>query len=182
MNYFKDFGSIEKIEEFIKATDALHGKSQFNKDKLPDQYADIIKKYTEETDKMYRKFDYDTALYEILNNIPDKETSVVKLIKYQNELFGYVTYKNPKFKNTGLVLSMDTKYSPRVDVYMLDSGEVMTYKVAKALYQKNPFDPNSIIKFYSEERQKSKKVDGEWVKLPEKELWITNYIIKNTDL
>ena len=65
---------------------------------------------------------------------------------------------------------------------MLDSGEIITYKVAKALYQKNPFDPNSILKFYAEERQKSKKVDGEWIKLPEKEPWITNYIIKNTDL
>lgn len=182
MNYFKDFGSIEKIEEFMKAIDALYGKSQFKKDKLPYQYAEIIKKYTEETDKTYRKFDYDAALCEIFNSIPDRETSVTKLIKYQNELFGYVTYKNPKLKNTGLVLSIDSKYSPRVDVYMLDSGEVATYKVAKAMYQKNPFDINSIIKFYSEERPKSKKVDGEWVKLPEKENWITNYIIKQTEL
>lgn len=182
MNYFKDFGSIEKIEEFMRAIDALHGKSQFKKDKLPDEYAEIIKKYTEEIDKTYRKFDYDTALHEILNSIPDRETGVAKLIKYQNELFGYITYKNPKLKNTGLVLSIDSKYSPRVDIYMLDSGEIVTYKVAKALYQKNPFDANSIIKFYSEERPKSKKVDGEWIKLPEKENWITNYIVKQTEL
>jgi DNA polymerase III alpha subunit len=182
MNYFKDFGSIEKIEEFMKAIDALHGKSQFKKEKLPDEYAEVIKKYTEETDKTYRKFDYETALYEILNSIPDRETSAAKLIKYQNELFGYVTYKNPKFKNTGLVLSIDSKYSPKISVYMLDSGETVIYKLAKALYQKNPFDVNSIIKFYSEERPKSKKVDGEWVKLQEKESWITNFIVKNADL
>ena len=182
MNYFKDFGSIEKIEEFMNAIDILHGRSQFKKDELPDQYAEVIKKYTEETDKVYRKFDYEAALYEILNNIPDKETSVTKLIKYQNELFGYVTYKNPKFKNTGLVLSIDSKYSPKINIYMLDSGEIVTYKLAKTLYQKNPFNANSIIKFYSEERPKSKKVNNEWVKLLEKELWITNYIIKNAEL
>jgi hypothetical protein len=166
----------------MKAIDALHGKSQFKKDKLPDEYAEIIKKYTEETDKTYRKFDYETALYEILNSIPDTETSAAKLIKYQNELFGYVTYKNPKFKNTGLVLSIDSKYSPRVDVYMLDSGEIITYKVAKTLYQRNPFDVNSIIKFYSEDRHKSKYVNGHYEKLSETEPWITSYIIKQTDL
>ena len=182
MNYFKDFGSIEKIEEFMKAIEELHGKSQFKKDKLPDQYSEIIKKYTEETEKMYRKFDYDTALCEIWNSIPDRATSIAKLIKYQNELFGYVTYKNPKLKNIGLVLSIDSKYSPKVDVYMLDSGEVMTYKIAKVQYQKNPFDVNNIIKFYSEERNKSKKVDGDWVKLPEKESWITAYVVKNAEL
>ena len=90
--------------------------------------------------------------------------------------------KITKFTGTGLVLSIDSKYSPRIDVYMLDSGEVVTYKVGKAMYQKSPFDVNSIIKFYSEERPKSKKVDGEWIKLPEKENWITNYIVKQAEL
>ena len=179
MNYFKDFGSIEKIEEFMKAIDALDGKSQFKKDGLPEDYADVIKKYTEETDKLYRKFDYDTALREIWHAIPDRETSIVKLIKYQNELFGYISYQNPSLKNTGLVVAVDVKYSPKVTVYMFDSGESVTYKLQKVLYQKNPFDENTIIKFYAEDRPKSKKVDGKWVKLEETEPWITNYIVKS---
>lgn len=179
MDYFKDFGSIEKIEEFVNAIDALDDKSQFKKDNLPEKYADIIKKYTEETDKLYRKFNYDAALREIWNMIPDKKTSIVKLIQYQNELFGYVSYQNPSLKNMGLILSVDVKYSPKIVVYLLDTGETITYKLQKALYQKNPFDCNSIIKFYAEDRQKSRKVDNKWVKLDETEPWITNYIIKS---
>lgn len=182
MNYFQNFGTIQRLEDSIKAIDALDGKSQFNKDKLPQEYADVIKKYTEETAKMYRKFDYDSALKEVLNNIPNVRTDIVKLIKYQNELFGYVSYKNPKLKNIGLVVSIDSKYSPRVEIYMLDSGETIMAKVPKAMYQKNPFDPNMIIKFYFEERNKSKKVNDEWVKLPEKEKWITNFIVKQAEL
>jgi len=183
MDYFKDFGGIEKIEEFMKAIENLHGKSQFKKDKLPDQYADIIKKYTEETDKTYRKFDYDAALYEILNNIPDKETSVKKLIQYQNDLFGYVTYKNPKLKNIGLVTSIDVRYSPRVNIYMLDTGEEISVKVPKQSYQKQPFDSGSILKFYTEDRPRNIKVNGEWQKdYSTMEKWITSYIIKHADL
>jgi DNA/RNA endonuclease G (NUC1) len=79
-------------------------------------------------------------------------------------------------------LNVDTKYSPKISVYHLDTGVTTVYKLNKAAYQKNPFDKGHIIKFYSEERQKSRKVDSEWVKLQETEPWITNYIVKQTDL
>lgn len=181
MNYFKDFGSIEKIEEFMKAVDALEGKSQFKKDNLPVGYETVIRKHTEETDKMYRKFDCETALMEIFNNIPDRETSVVKLIEYQNDLFGYISYVNPELRNTGFVINVDTKYSPKITVYMLSTGETITYKLAKPMYQRNPFDVGAIIKFFSEERPKSKLIDGKWEKTSETEPWISNYLIK-TDL
>jgi hypothetical protein len=178
MNYFQDFGGIEKIETFMEAINALHDKSQFKKDKLPENYADIIKKYSEETDKMYRKFDCEAALNEIWDSIPDKKTSVVKLIKYQNELFGYVSYQNPKLKDMGLVLSVDVKYSPKIEIHMLDTGETKTFKLQKNAYTKNPFDTNAIIQFHYEERPRSKMVNGKWEKLQETEPWIVNYIIK----
>ena len=181
MNYFKDFGSIEKIEEFMNAVDALYEKSQFKKDNIPVSYEDIIKKYTKETKKTYCNFDYDSALREILENIPDKKTSVPKLIQYQNELFGYISYINPKLQNVGYVLNVDCKYSPKISIYRLDTGDTVTYKLQKRLYQKNPFDNDTFIKFYSEERPKTKFVDGDYIKLPEQEKWITAYIIK-TDL
>ena len=79
----------------------------------------------------------------------------------------------------GLVLSIDTKYSPKVDVYKLDSGETATYKLQKTLYQKIPFDSGAVIKFYAEEKPKSRKIDGKWEKLSETEPWINNYIVKN---
>ena len=183
MNYFKNFASIEKIEEFMKAVDLLYDKSQFKKDNLPTEYIDVIKKYSEETNKTYRKFDYDSALKEILNTIPDKKTSISKIIKYQYDLYGYISYVNPKLKNAGFVLDINTRYSPKAQIYLLDTGETITAKVSKQLYQKQPFESGQILKFYKEERNKSKKDEnGDWVKLPEKEWWLTNYIIKHTEL
>lgn len=183
MNYFQDFGTIQKLEDSIKVIELLDGKSQFNKDRLPLEYADIIKKYTEETAKMYRKFDYKSALKEILDSIPNTETNIRKLIKYQNELFGYVSYKNPKLKNVGLVISIDSRYSPRILIYMLDTGEEIMVKVSKAMYQKQPFDKGNILKMLLEDRPKSIMVDGEWKKdYRQTEKWVRNYVIKHTDL
>ena len=84
----------------------------------------------------------------------------------------------PEEKNTGYVLNVDCKYSPKISVYRLDTGDTVTYKLQKKLYQKNPFDQGAIIYFYSELRNKSKLVDGQWQKIDEKELWISNYLVK----
>ena len=82
-----------------------------------------------------------------------------------------------------MVLDINAKYTPRIQVYMLDSGETITVKVPKAMYQKQPFDKGAVIKFYSEDRPKSIMVNGEWQKdYSQTETWITNYIIKHTDL
>lgn len=178
MNYFQDFGSMEKIEEFIKAIDALYEKSQFKKESVLCEYADVIKKYSEETDKMYRKFDYDSALQEVWDNIPDRETNITKLIYYQHNLFGYISYVNPDLRDMGVILDLDTKYSPKVTLYMLSTGETAIYKLQKSLYQRNPFDVGQVLHFYAEERNKSKKTENGWEKLPDKEWWITNFTIK----
>ena len=81
-------------------------------------------------------------------------------------------------KNAGLVLSIDTKYSPKISIYRLDTGITITYKISKKSYQNMPFDKGDIIRFYYEDRPKSKKVDGEWVKDPMvTEPWLTNYLV-----
>ena len=75
------------------------------------------------------------------------------------------------------VLDVNTKYSPKIAVYHLDTGMTITYKLSKTSYQNNPFDKGNIIKFYSENKPKSKLVDGHWEKLSETEPWIKNYLI-----
>ena len=48
----------------------------------------------------------------------------------------------------------------------------------KRAYEKQPFDVGCIIQFNSELRNKSRKDEnGQWIKLPETEPWLTNYLI-----
>lgn len=181
LGYFDEFGKSAKLLGICSFYDQLRGKKIIKKDKtiLP---VDLLKKHAiSETEKQY-KFtpeSMDALLRELETMVIDEDIPLNERLNAELEYLGYISYVDPKLKNTGLVLSLDTKYSPKVSVYRLDTGETVTYKLQKAAYQRNPFDKGNIIQFYAEERQKSKKVDDKWVKLSETESWITSYIIKN---
>ena len=184
LGYFDEFGGTLRLLKLCDLYDLYHGKKIIKKDKcnLP---IDLVQKYaTSETAKQYR-FEsdaMDNLLYEFANFIPDGDIPLRTRLESEAEYLGYISYTNPKFQNTGFVLDVNTKYSPKISIYHLDTGITTTYKLSKAAYQKNPFDKGNIIKFYSQEKPKSKLVDGEWIKTSETELWISNYIVKQTDL
>jgi len=184
LGYFEEFGGTLKLLKLCDLYDLYHGKKLLKKDKigLP---LDLVQKYAvSETAKQF-KFDkesMDNLLREFAKMIPDGEIPLRTRLESEAEYLGYISYTNPKFENTGFVLGVDTKYSPKITVYHLDTGVTTTYKLSKVAYQKNPFDKGQIIKFYSQDKPKSKLVDGEWVKTSETEKWISNFIIKQTDL
>ena len=184
LGYFEEFAGTLKLLKLCDLYDLYKGKKIIKKEKL-NLPLDLVEKYAiSETAKQY-KFDgtsMDAMLREFAAMIPDGEIPLRTRLESEAEYLGYIGYVNPKLQNIGFVLGVDTKYSPKISIYRLDTGITETYKLAKASYQKNPFDKGQILKFYSEERNKSRKVDGEWVKLPDKESWITSYIVKQADL
>ena len=180
LNFFSEYGQTLKLLKINDVYNMYHGKKIIKKDKM-NLPLDLVEKYTiSETAKQYR-FDDDhmnSLLRELISMIPDTSIPLRTQLEKQLEYLGYLSYVNPKKKNIGLVLDVNTKYSPKITVYMLESGETITYKLKKAAYQNNPFDKGSIIKFFSEMKNKAKLVDGEWVRTTEQEAWITNYVIK----
>ena len=182
LGYFDEFGKSAKLLKLCELYDSLHGKKIIKKEKC-DLPLDIVQKYaTSETAKQYRfePDDMDAMLHELSAQIPDEDIPLGERLQAELEYLGYISYVDPTLKNTGLVLDVDVKYSPKISIYVISTGETVTYKLSKAAYTRNPFDTGCFIKFFSELRNKSKKVDGEWVKLDEQEPWITNYIIKQT--
>lgn len=185
LNFFNEYGQTLRLLKINDIYNLYHGKKIIKKEKcnLP---LNLVQKYTvSETAKQYR-FDEDhmnSLLREFISMIPDSSIPLRTQLEKQIEYLGYLNYVNPKFQNTGFVCDINVKYTPRIQVYMLDSGETITVKVPKAMYQKQPFDKSSILKFYSEDRPKSIMVNGEWQKdYSQTEKWVQNYIIKHTDL
>ena len=184
LNYFSEFGQTLKLLKLCDLHDAYGNKKIIKKDKcnLP---IDLVQKYAvSETAKQYR-FESDgmrNLLREFANLIPDGEIPLRTRLEAEAEYLGYVSYTNPKFQNIGFVLNVDAKYSPKISIYHLDTGATTIYKLGKAAYQKNPFDKGNVLKFYSQEKPKRRLVNGEWVKTGENELWIANYIVKQTEL
>ena len=182
LGYFEEFGGTLKLLKLCDLHDLYNDKKIIKKDKcnLP---IDLVQKYaTSETEKQYR-FEPEAMqnmLNEFANMIPDGEIPLRTRLEAEAEYLGYISYTNPKFQNTGFVLSVDTKYSPKIRIYMLNTGETVTVKVSKQLYQKRPFDKGWFLKFYVIEKPKSKLINGEWIKdNSQMEKWVSNYVIYN---
>ena len=185
LDFFNKYGQTLRLLKINDVYNLYHGKKIVKKEKcnLP---LDLVQKYTiSETAKQYR-FDEDhmnALLREFISMIPDTSIPLRTQLEKQLEYLGYLNYVNPKFQNTGFVCDVNVKYTPRIQIYMLDSGDTVTVKIPKAMYQKQPFDKGSILKFYAEDKPKSVMVNGEWQKdYSQTEKWVKNYIVKQTDL
>lgn len=185
LGYFSEFGQTLKLIKLCDLHDMYSSKKIIKKDKI-NLPLDLVQKYvTSETEKQYR-FEPESMrqlLREFAKLIPDSEIPLRTRLEAEAEFMGYISYTNHKLQNTGFVLSLNTKYTPRAQVYMLDTGETITVKIPKQAYQKSPFDRGNILKFYTEDRPRNILVNGEWQKdYSQTEKWVKNYIIKHTDL
>lgn len=181
LGFFSQFGGTFKLLRVYGIFGLYHGKKIIKKEKLllP---IDLVQRYAiSETAKQYR-FD-DTSMNAMLKEfisarVQDEDIPLSERLQAELEYLGYISYTDPTLTNTGLVLDVDSRYSPKISLYLLDKGETVTYKLQKSAYQKNPFDKGTILRFYTEERNKSRKTENGWEKLPDKEWWITNFAIK----
>jgi DNA polymerase-3 subunit alpha len=179
LNFFSEYSQTLKLLKINNVYNMYHGKKIIKKDKI-NLPLDLVQKYTiSETAKQYR-FDEEhmnALLREFIEMIPDSSIPLRTQLEKQSEYLGYLSYSNKTAKDTGYVVDVNTKYSPKITIYRFDTGETITYKLQKNAYQKNPFDKGTVLKFYSEMRNKSKLVDGQWVKSEDQEPWITNYVV-----
>lgn len=178
LDFFSEFGKSQKLLDEYEIYTTYYGKKQFKKEKitLDDE---TMSKFATSTDKMYKITDSEGLIKELCNRLEDKSIPIKERLTAEAEYLGYIDYINPKATNYGYVLDIDTKYSPRIKIYRLDTGETVTYKLAKKDYNNNPISNHDLLKFTFERRNKSRLVDGKWQKcLEEFEDWIKAYVIK----
>lgn len=178
LDFFSEFGKSQKLLDEYEIYTTYYGKKQFKKEKitLDDE---TMSKFATSTDKMYKITDSEGLIKELCNRLEDKSIPIKERLTAEAEYLGYIDYINPKATNYGYVLDIDTKYSPRIKMYRLDTGETVTYKLAKKDYNNNPISNHDLLKFTFERRNKSRLVDGKWQKCFEEfEDWIKTYVIK----
>ena len=180
LEFFEEFGKTLKLLKIAEIYSTYNGKKVLKKDKL-NLPLELVQKYAEkETDKQFRlePDGMDALLREFCSLIPNEDIPLRTRLEAQMEYLGYLDYVVPSATNTGFVLNVDTKYSPKITMYLFEDGRTVTYKLGKTAYTRKPFNKGDILQFYTEERPKSKKVDGAWVRLDETETWLASYIIK----
>lgn len=166
IGYFDDFGTIGKIKRFIDILDQLYDRSQFSKSNPPVEFLPIIRKYSEETDKQYRKFDYDAALTEIWENLENIDIPFNERLKYELQNIGYVKTLIPDMSHDyTFVQKFECKYkNPKLTLYRLCDGSTEIVKVKRKKYNEAPINVGDIIKTIecSKEGRWSKDSNGEW--------------------
>ena len=173
-----EFGTIGTLLRSVEMYNSYGSKTILKKDKctLP---AELLSKYCTETEKQWRVQDQDGFIKELCGMIP-KNCSVPlqSIFNWQQEYLGYISYKDESKKNVGYVLDVNTKYSPKILVYAIDTATTEVYKMPKKSYEKQPFNKGCLINFNWEQRPKSQLVDGQWQKdYSVMEKWITNYLV-----
>lgn len=181
LNFFSEFGGIDYLLKYNLLFEQYYSKKEIKKEKILEYGLDfdIVRKYTmKETPKKFSGLDSIGIIKELSVSIPNNETDIKTIIKYQMENLGYVDIIDKKYSGYCVALDLNVDYSPKLKLYALANGNTIPVKVSKEIYRNNPIKRGDIIKVESQYRKhKTKKVGNNWVKLNEKEWWISEYKI-----
>jgi DNA polymerase-3 subunit alpha len=167
LDFFSDFGGNNELLQIY---------NEFTSGEKP-----YKKTHVEKTKNERKEFILQREA-EIRNTLKQKNIPPNELAMFQKEVLGYIDVTFPNIKDPWCVVTeIDKTYTPKLTLYDLRTGREATFKISKPLFnakvKEEQIEVGSmiIIREY-ERRNKSKKVNGEWVKLEEKESWITAYI------
>lgn len=194
LNFFSEFGEINTLLKQVDYFDKVYGKKQFKIDKLEELGLpkDIVKLHCKkQTEKIWKDFDSVSLLKDIIKNVEYKETSLLDIFNYQQELYGYVSYVQPTANKRLYYVSNinSTKYLTTITLYEIYSGKTRTVKMWTSAYNRNPFNKGAILYIISLEKKNKKEPTSEinpvtgkkiYKEVPDKfEFWLSKFVIKN---
>ena len=180
LDFFSEFGKSGKLMQIFNFYQTRFDKDKFKKQIKKDKNpypVEIVSKYSKETEKQYNIQDVEGFCTEIIAAFEDKDLPITERLKAQAEYLGYIEYKNPKAKGYGFITEINTQYSPKLSIYLIDTGEIITVKMPRKDYEMSDLKSEQVIKFTTYPKNKKKKVNDEWVTLEETELWMKTYKI-----
>ena len=183
LGFFEEFGGSQKLLRIAGLYDKYHGKKVIKKDKT-DLPIEFLQKYAVSETEKQMKFDetsMDNLLSELCTQIPNKDIPLQSRLQAELEFLGYISYADPSCPNTAAVMKIDTKYTPKLQLYRLDTGTTITAKLKKKSYEQNPLPVGAIIKFSTESKPAWKRDENDqWVQdYSRSDVWLTNYNIES---
>ncbi|MCC0669152.1 PHP domain-containing protein [Clostridioides sp. ZZV14-6153] len=178
LDFFEEFGKSNKLLEIYDIYNSIYNKKQFKKDNLPCSINTMRRYSNKETEKIFKEVDTKKLCSYLESQIENTEIPVNEKIQTYFEFVGSCNIKdsnsNPRHC---LVIDIDTKYSPKITLYNLKSGNTKIFKVSKAIFEDNKISIYDLVYLKStKEKSKRKKIDGKWIKSnTETEWWVQEY-------
>ena len=161
--------------------DEFNDRLQIRKDKLEKMGIDeelVRQCAAKESPKMFTKIDSKKLLGLVANNVQYKKRSLREKIFAQIDHLGYIDIVGDSYSGLACVVSLDTKYSPRLKLYSLKNGTTLDCKIDKRTFNKDKLKVGDIIKVISNKSKPKMKRDenGNFTPIEgTSELWVTNY-------
>lgn len=181
LDFFNEFGDINKLTYINEKFNKLYGKKNLKKDNIIQigLIDDVLVKYTDKiTDKTYMGIN-DIQLIKYFESISPINTTTLKdRINYQLTHLGNITIKDDRYKGCIIVIDLDTKYSPKLKVYALANGNTFDVKIDKKTFNKNKIDKGDIIRVIKQKTKPkmSRNADGSFSPVSgSSEWWLNEY-------
>lgn len=162
IGFFSEFGEINELLKQVEIFNGYYGRKQINKNSLDLTTSEIVKRYSNETEKMYKVFDSIGLLNELVQATEYDRTTPFDKIQYQLECLGYTDIICPKTNAAYYcVLERNNNW---LTLYQLKTGETIKVKSRSNVLESNPVEPGNIIKVLEvkEEPSYHKDNDGKW--------------------
>lgn len=176
LNFFSDYGANKKLLQIIEMFDKYYSKKQIKKSDIDNLNIDLSlfnECYEQETAKMYKGLHMDRYIKNLSKKIEDKLLSVKEQVRYEQEYLENIIYTNPKApENMYYVVECKfykDKTKPYLRLYNLKKGEYLKTKITSGKsFVESPFAEGNVINIKEfSERNKMKKIGGNWVKTDE---------------
>ena len=198
LNFFSDYGKNQfllNVIDLYNGIEVKDPKTKKNKKVLPplrtckqikkenlEQYAEfglseyLLQKYSEkETAKQYSQIDNIGLLKELIGRLPNESMGIQEYVKFEIEYLGYVNYTNPNIADYYYIVTEFAQYKdasrPYFTLYNLKTGKSIKSKIKQGnIYKENSFGLYSVLDIREfTYKNKSKLINGTWVKLDEVE-------------
>lgn len=162
------YGKTKKLLEFLSYFNILYNKKRFTKTTLEKKITDenILNFVTSncilsKTGKTYTDFDYDKALKNIFDYLPNEHIHPYEIIAEQLKKFNEPRYVDESIpKNRWIVFNVRDVIAPNIIIYNLHSGEIKYQKVDKKIYKIIPIVNGDIIDITKTEMRYGEKIIG----------------------
>lgn len=189
IGYFNKFGPMKKLDKINSMFQELYGRKNLKKEKcdsLGISHTMVASFANKETDTQYTGVDIAGLLNEIEDKIPDDEYDATRLAVEEAKVLGYTHVVDPSIDwRYAIVLGVDAKYTPKVNLYCINNGKTTTFKVRKTMgrdydikmtWKDLPLDKSDIVYIRGCKRQRKMiKKEGHWIKSGEMEWLLTDY-------
>lgn len=196
INYFSDYGEVNKLLRLVEFHNEIYGKKNMKKDKairlgISDE---VMQKYASESPKTWTKLDGEGLLNELKDTVEYEPETVKQRLDSEHDILGILSEVRPNYdKRIYYVNHLNRKKSvTNVSIYEIFSGQTREVRIWTSSFDRLPFEEKDMIRIAEITRQNKKEASDEinpttgkkiWKPIPDQyEFWLKRYSVITGDL